>query len=370
MGTQIKKIENTTTLNGEFIFLNYNYFTEKKLNELYQKFVYFMKCMVVNSNIWTVVSKEFYNTFWCLSIDDIYVPVKLYKTYINELEDRTHKLKAKRNISKKRESVYATQWLYRLKKEINEKFRKISYLHKILSVECQRWFNIELLELIKNQLNPQKRISTIVKEMLLPRCIYSPADAYFCAKFIYQIHYLNIPGFNIYIYYSNNGVIGMIRASGAFTEVEAKNFGIFFRESIKIAFRWAKKKKDFERETWNKVKLEKWFQKKKKIGYVSHLNEFTCHEYFFNFYYKYFSVRIMDFAINSILSSDYLLNTNTINILFEILIMWPNEKKYVKLLDASYKLMQREDKKRTDVSLLAKRYLLEIKKKCTYPHNL
>merc|ERR1712039_661764 len=122
-------------------------------------------------------------------------------------------------------------------------------------------------------------------------------------------------------------------------------------------------------ETLSKVKLEDWSQKEKKIGYVSYLNEFIYHKHFLNFYYKYFSVEIMDFAVNSILSSDYLLNTNTINILFEILMLWPNEVKYTKLLDASYKLMQREDKKRTDVSLLAKRYLLEITKKCTPRNN-
>jgi len=246
---------------------------------------------------------------------------------------------------------------------------KMSYLHKMLSTECQHWFKIESSEVIKNQLNPQKRILTIVKEMLLPRCIYSPADAYFCAKLIYQIHYLNIPGFNMYLYYSNNGLTGMIRASGTFTQVEAKNFGIFFRESVKIAFRWAKKKEDFKKETWSKVELEDWSQKEKKTGYISYLNEFIYHKHFLNFYDKYFSVEIMDFAVNSILSSDYLLNTNTINILFEILTMWPNEMKYIKLLDASYKLMQREDKKRTDVSLLAKRYLLEITKKYTPPNN-
>merc|ERR1712039_877015 len=120
-------------------------------------------------------------------------------------------------------------------------------------------------------------------------------------------------------------------------------------------------------ETLSKVKLEDWSQKEKKTGYVSYLNEFIYHKYFLNLYYKYFSAEIMDFAVNSILSSDYLLNTNTINILFEILILWPNEIKYTKLLDASYKLMQREDKKRTDVSLLAKRYLLEMTKKCTPP---
>merc|ERR1711972_34619 len=204
-------------------------------------------------------------------------------------------------------------------------------------------------------------MGTIVKEMLLPRCIYSPADAYFCAKIIYQIHYLNTPGFNMYLYFSNNGLTGMIRASGTFTQVEAKNFGIFLRESVKIAFRWANKKKDFKKETWSKIELEDWSQKEKKIGYISYFNE--------SIYHKYFSVEIMDFAVNSILSSDYLLNTNTINILFEILMLWPNEIKYTKLLDASYKLMQREDKKRTDVSLLAKRYLLEITKKCTPRNN-
>jgi len=117
---------------------------------------------------------------------------------------------------------------HKLKKEFSERKKLNRDVYGILATSSERWFDGKKLEYSNSLPNIALLHFRIVRDILACRCIFSPLDALFCAKFFEVVKSLKTPGFHFNYYHSKIGVAGMFRAVALFTELEAKNFGIFF----------------------------------------------------------------------------------------------------------------------------------------------
>jgi len=184
------------------------------------------------------------------------------------------------------------------------------HTHRVLLNESHVWFRSISTTCSGKSSSIVLRHETIVREMLLPRCIFSPSDALYCAKFCELVHSLDTPGFYTILHYSARGMRSMIRFSLLFTEIESKNFAMFFRESMNTMLRWIKDRDFFFHDTRNKVGwVKKWLNK--KTGNIIHstLSENVLEKNlkinytdFCKLYIKQFTMGLRNFSFRSLSS--------------------------------------------------------------------
>jgi THO complex subunit 2 len=242
----------------------------------------------------------------------------------------------------------------------------------LLSHESLTWFSKESFENSKNSLKLYLRHNTITREMILPRCLYSPVDAYFCAEFFELMHLFETPGYFSILHFSKIGMIGILRCVKSFSEIEAKNFSNFLRESLRIIKRWTNNKILFNKQLLSKPRIiinqkqseNTKYENQFKISKNLFICKFITHHELINHYFRHFSVELKNFALSSLLSNNFYININAINILFVLCEKWPNDKRvYEKLIYASRELMERELNRRPDIALRAQRYMLDMENK-------
>lgn len=103
-----------------------------------------------------------------------------------------------------------------------------------------------------NHILGESRVETIIHMIqycIYPRCSFSPVDAVFCAKFILLMHNISTLNFaSLFTFdklFSKETVHATIFSC---TETEAKNYGAFLGELLKILARWHKSESSYEKE--------------------------------------------------------------------------------------------------------------------------
>merc|ERR1712216_74153 len=171
---------------------------------------------------------------------------------------------------------------------------------------------------------------------------------------------------------SKIGMIGILRCIKSFSEIEAKNFSNFLRESLRIIKRWMNNKILLNKQLLSKPRNiinqkqsgDKKFENQSKTSKNLFIGKFITHHELINHYFRHFSVELKNFALSSLLSNNFYININAINILFVLCDKWPNDKRlYGKLIYASRELMERELNRRPDIASRAQRYMLDIENK-------
>jgi hypothetical protein len=191
--------------------------------------------------------------------------------------------------------------------------------------------------------------------MLIPRCINAPEDAIYCAKFFNLVNFLIAPDFNSILYFSNIGVARIFWLIVSLTEIEAKNIGIFFRESFYIITRKNTKGAITKQEKHERFKKFINFSKRKKLS--SFINYRKLNE----LYDMQYKIKLKKFALFSLSVSDHHININAINVLFEIGDKWPSTKKECeRLILAALHLVKREINRKPDIAVRAQRYMYEL----------
>jgi len=141
---------------------------------------------ILPQEIWRGISPQFFVTFWQLSLYDILVPTDRYKEQISknerllaELADqRDSTAEQKKRREKEREKAQAL--IDRLRAEMLEQSKNHEVTLKRLTYEKDHWF--------EGASNVVLATSNLFQHCLFPRCLMSPADASFCAKFVHYMH--------------------------------------------------------------------------------------------------------------------------------------------------------------------------------------
>ncbi|KAG9400278.1 THO complex subunit 2 [Aphanomyces cochlioides] len=94
---------------------------------------------------------------------------------------------------------------------------------------------------------PEKEstVSELLQKCIIPRSLLSPEDALYCAKFMHNLHPIGVPKLNTLQYYQNVtlNLSGLVLCT---TELEASNFGIFFRETHVHLSQWYQYEEEYK----------------------------------------------------------------------------------------------------------------------------
>eukprot|EP01083_Nonionella_stella_P242487 845818_1 len=204
--------------------------------------------LMIPERTWTVLTPHLYASFWSLSLYDIMVPASLYDETVGNL---------------RREASQLGNTIGSLRKSSREYSDKKRALRRVTQVITdvnadhaeQKKNHVKIREELENTkinfLLPEHRSRESMQKFfhccILPRCVFSAADAVYCAKFIDLLHSLHTPNFGTltFCYEMVQPIISMVCS---FTSDEAMNYGHFLGKIFSMLHRWFDSEELFNKE--------------------------------------------------------------------------------------------------------------------------
>ncbi|KAJ6816641.1 THO complex subunit 2 [Iris pallida] len=198
---------------------------------------------------WNGLSSDLYVTFWGLTLYDLYVPKNQYESEISkqhaaikaleELSDNSNTAITKRKKDKER----IQELIDRLISELKKHEEHVVSVSQRLSREKDEW--------LSSCPDTSKINMEFLQRCILPRCVFSMADAVYSAFFVHTLHSLGTPFFNTV----NHIDVLICRTLHPMicccTEFEAGRLGRFLYETLKMAYHWKSDESIYERECGN-----------------------------------------------------------------------------------------------------------------------
>ena len=233
---------------------------------------------MVTKGDWNHMSKQLFSCFYTYSIYDIGCPVDTYKNEIARVKREIDRLEIFQKGGKDALGIQASMISAAAAAGgTSREIRDATTFTKEHARELDRCKNTE--KMLERDMDRQEKHSKHVLKILesgrdtffkdlpsgldrssrvffttciYPRCLISPEDALYCARFIMLLHGLNTPGFSTMeiIDVIVNSVVGALYS---ITEDEAGCFGIFLNEMWKYVSQWRYDEEFFKNHVDGKV---------------------------------------------------------------------------------------------------------------------
>ncbi|KAJ2118765.1 THO2 plays a role in transcriptional elongation, partial [Coemansia sp. RSA 720] len=181
------------------------------------------------------LSPEFVAVFWTLSLYDIEVPsgryekeIEVYTQFIARIDGMAKTVHGSHSkatgLAQARARASAS--IEALNKEMLEQKQHVMRIRRWLIAQKDYWFCMA---------HEQRKLVTqaLLQHCVLPRAVLSAADANFCAKFLWIMHYpLATNKFSLMIVYDSVFSESLSTLLAAFTENEARNYAKFLSTSL------------------------------------------------------------------------------------------------------------------------------------------
>ncbi|KNC96495.1 uncharacterized protein SPPG_08084 [Spizellomyces punctatus DAOM BR117] len=216
---------------------------------------------ILPPHAWRGISPAFYATFWQLSLYDIVLPKQRYHGEIANQKKNIRQMETE-IVQLERERDNVDDGLRKANDEIRKKRKEIDRASLVIKALDGEWRMHEehykrIMERVKaespfwfhSSVGRNEIINTMIQYCLQPRCVQSPADAMYCAKFIMMMHLLgtpNIPTASLYDRMCSRDIIHACIFAG--TEDEAKNYGLFLAVIFRTLSTWHKNPDLFKKE--------------------------------------------------------------------------------------------------------------------------
>ena len=219
-------------------------------------------------DIWKVLSRSFFVTFWSLSLCDMLVPTQSYDDEINRQKKKIATINSdrsdlsKQGSEKKEKDKKALNELQdRLRAELKDQVQTYSQTRSRLQKEKEAWF-------VDFWTRWESLNVAILEQCFLPRLTLSPVDALYVFKLFKYLHSSGAVNFR------SMGLLDQLFNEKRLTSVlflctakEAENFGRFLNEILRDLGRWHADKTIFEKEAYG--------PKKDLPGFAKRLNKDT-----------------------------------------------------------------------------------------------
>ena len=265
-------------------------------------------------DIWKVLSRSFYVTFWSLSLCDMLVPTQSYDDEINRQKKKIAAINSDRSDlskqgseKKEKEKKVLNELQDRLRAELKDQVQTYSQTRSRLQKEKEAWFvdfwtRWESLNL------------AILEQCFLPRLTLSPVDALYVFKLFKYLHSSGAVNFR------SMGLLDQLLNEKRLTSVlflctakEAENFGRFLNEILRDLGRWHADKTIFEKEAYGPKKDLPGFAKRLNKDMTKKPVEFYSFEEFRRVMFKWH--RNLHIALKtSFASGEYMHIRNAINV--------------------------------------------------------
>ncbi|KAG4304108.1 hypothetical protein PORY_002472 [Pneumocystis oryctolagi] len=239
---------------------------------------------ILPKTVWCYMSPWFYVTFWQLQLYDIYVPINQYEVEMNKMKSVIQSIDQDRSdvsisaSQKKKEKDLIVQKIEKCQAELSSQISSYENTRKRIFLEKDMWFSFASVPVESNTMvstGYHRRIEVtnhLIQYCFFPRCLFSPNDSIYCAKFIRLIHSFGTPNFSTLTLYDR--LFGDYLPSLLFicTQQEAENFGRFLREILTDLFVWYKDESVYNKEAKG-VKSLPGFQKRWFSGFGEKFQE-------------------------------------------------------------------------------------------------
>ena len=208
------------------------------------------------TDVLATMSASLMEAFFAHSLRDIYVPEATYKSEIARLKKEEDRLvNLQRNDQKHLLGISFTRAdeaeLERVRRvgktlinDLNAQKKHSDKVRKELASKANSFFGKDV--------DPLKSVQSFLVHCVYPRCVLSPDDAMYTAKFMAMLHKFETPRFNILQCFDE--LIAAVRASlFCSTESEAAAVGILLEETWKCIGRWRYDKQAFTTEIVGKI---------------------------------------------------------------------------------------------------------------------
>lgn len=151
---------------------------------------------VLNKKLWDDLSPRFFVTFWTLTTYDVEVPKISYEKEIERLRLQIQGVEDIKELAlnKKKKEIERHRLLQ--EKLLEEQLKQDEHVKKVLSMldnDKNQWFQPKIQKM--------EMTTQFLQHCLLPRCIFTPNDAIYCAEFVHLLHTIKTPNFSTLICY-------------------------------------------------------------------------------------------------------------------------------------------------------------------------
>ncbi|XP_063616072.1 THO complex subunit 2 [Cydia splendana] len=298
---------------------------------------------------WEDISPEFYVTFWSLSMYDLKVPEECYDREIERL--RAAAVAAAKDSSQgtkgKKEQERFNTLIDKLQEERSRQQAHVALVAARLARSCGGWFPARAVKSAKNE-----TVTRLMQLCLFPRCVFTPADALFCAEFVHAVHALKTPNFSTLLCYDRL-FCDITYSVMSCTEGEAARYALFLCRVLGTAMRWHADKATFHKECAHypgfvtKYRVSNQFtEANDHVGYENYRH--VCHKW----HYK-----ITKAMVVCLESGDYVQIRNALIVLIRVLPRFPVLAKLAQIIEKKVEKVREEEKtQRQDLYVLATGY--------------
>ncbi|KAG6465042.1 hypothetical protein O3G_MSEX014901 [Manduca sexta] len=304
---------------------------------------------MLSARVWEDISPEFYVTFWSLSMYDLRVPVESYEREIERLKIAA--ANAAKDTSQgtkgKKEQERFNTLIDKLQEERRRQQEHVARVTARLQRECAGWFPTRAAKSAKNE-----TVTRLMQLCLFPRCVFTAADALYCAEFVHTVHSLKTPNFSTLLCYDRL-FCDITYSVMSCTEGEAARYGTFLCKVLGTAMRWHGDKQAFHRECAHypgfvtKYRVSNQFtEANDHVGYENYRH--VCHKW----HYK-----ITKAMVVCLDSGDYVQIRNALIVLIRVLPHFPVLARLAQIIEKKVDKVKDEEKtQRQDLYVLATVY--------------
>eukprot|EP00977_Amphora_coffeiformis_P022772 scaffold11454_cov168-Amphora_coffeaeformis.AAC.22 len=177
---------------------------------------------------WNHITCDLYESFYCNTLFDIFLPDDSYKTEIARLEREIDSKTKAKNESDAKSLARMKKAMAELSSDWNKQRHHVEAMHNILKGKVDKLFPSE---------NFTEAMSTFFTACIFPRCMKGPDDALYCAHFVSLLHSFETPGFGTLHLYDLM-IVTLSRAIFGLTEAEAANVAILLESVWKSISQW------------------------------------------------------------------------------------------------------------------------------------
>ncbi|XP_068627551.1 THO complex subunit 2 [Battus philenor] len=308
------------------------------------------------SRVWEDISPEFYVSFWSLSMYDLKVPEESYDREIERLKiaaSNAAKDSSQGTKGKKEQERFNTL-IEKLQEERRRQREHTARVSARLQRECSGWFPARAAKSAKNE-----TVTRLMQLCLFPRCVFTAADALYCAEFVHTVHALKTPNFSTLLCYDRL-FCDITYSVMSCTEGEAARYGTFLCKVLGTAMRWHADRAAFHRECAHypgfvtKYRVSNQFtEANDHVGYENYRH--VCHKW----HYK-----ITKAMVVCLDSGDYVQIRNALIVLIRVLPHFPVLGRLAQIIERKVEKVKEEEKsQRQDLYVLATGYSGQLRNK-------
>jgi THO complex subunit 2 len=178
---------------------------------------------------WSHISSELYESFYCNTLFDIFLPDDSYKAEITRLEKEIDSKAKSKNENDAKDLARMKKATAQLSSDWNKQRHHVESVRGELKAKASSFFTSDNVT--------KEAMTTFFTSCIFPRCMQGPDDALYCVHFIAMLHSFDTSGFGTLQLYDLM-IVSLSRAVFGLTEGEAANVAILLESLWKNVSRW------------------------------------------------------------------------------------------------------------------------------------